>query len=214
MYRLFLRGWLVRGCRPLLAYCKCVRIWLKAVFLRVYTAASQVWQWQVGLKPRSNQLWGAPALPRSSVRRMGRSADPANRQSWPGTVACPYFRAQNRDDRSEYNVRQAPVAWSPHGMSVPCISVTFDGYDYGFVAARPSLRCANTDFPLQNTLHYPRIGRSGQAKRQRRNRVLSLRQHGNVGVGSSHAGEEAHAKARRAKARSMWTGTCGLIHVY
>ena len=96
--------------------------------------------------PRS--LWAAPVRPRSLARRMGRSTDPANHQSWPGTVACLYFRAQTQDDRSGYNVRQAPATWSAYGMSVPSISVIFDGCNYRSVAAIPSLRSANTDFPL------------------------------------------------------------------
>ena len=72
-----------------------------------------------------------------------------DRGSWPGTVACLFFRVQTLDNHSGYNVPRAPASWSGGGKGVPCLSITFDGCNYGFVAAIPSLRSANTDFPLQ-----------------------------------------------------------------
>jgi len=64
-------------------------------------------------------------------------------------AACLSFRAPTPDDHSGNNVPRAPATWSGGGKGVPCLSITFDGCKYGFVAAIPSLRSANTDFPLQ-----------------------------------------------------------------
>jgi hypothetical protein len=54
--------------------------------------------------PRSNQRSGVLAQLWSSVRRKDRIVDPANRRSWPDTVACLFSRAQTRGDHSGCNV--------------------------------------------------------------------------------------------------------------